>query len=179
MRNVVIMIMLISSAFSCKEQEMAAPINETQYTLEQLENDPNWVEITDFEMLEIPCLKNYELEEKYYFKTNDEYQILKNHFYDNSSCSFNALPEVNFDKEEVIGVSYVDSPLYQYDEFQVKLFYNSIEKTIIIYCENEYNLEETGIGRHKIGYIFRKWITKSRDLDINEIKLVYFSNLMD
>ena len=54
MKNVVIMIMLISSAFSCKEQEMAAPINETQYTLEQLENDPNWVEITDFEMLEIP-----------------------------------------------------------------------------------------------------------------------------
>ncbi len=173
MKNLLILAMLTIFIFACKDEGAAGPMSETQYTLEDLENDTNWVEVTDYELLEIPCLKVQDLEEKYYFQNDEDYQDLSNFFYDNSSCTFNTLPEINFDEEEVIGVSFIDYPLEEYDYFQMKVFYNSNEKKITVYCEAEY---DTTQSRNELAFMYRKWIKKSTDSFSNELELIYNSN---
>lgn len=120
--------------------------------------------------MDIPCLKVHDLEEKYYFQNDKDYQELSNYFYDNPSCTFNTLPEIDFDINEVIGVSFKDNPLKEYDDFIMKVFYNSIEKKITVYCESEF---DTTQFRHKIGYMYRKWIKKSSNSLPNELDLIY------
>lgn len=179
MKYLIISILITFLILSCKDESPAEIQIETQYTLEELENDTNWVEVTDYELLDIPCLKVHELEEKYYFQNDEDYQKLNNYFYENSSCTFNTLPEINFNEDEVIGVSYIDSPLYTNDEFLMKVFFNSNENVLIAYCETKYYLDSNDIGRNQLAYMFRKWIKKSKHSLINEINLIYISNLKE
>ena len=45
--------------FACKEDNLTDNSDgtiQTEYTIEELENDPNWVEFTDFRVVDSPCI---------------------------------------------------------------------------------------------------------------------------
>lgn len=175
MKNLLIILMLSIILFACKDEVEPGPMSETEYTLEELENDPNWVEITDYELFEIPCLNVYELEGKYYFKNDDNYQDLKNHFYDNSSCTFNSLQEVDFDEEEVIGFGNIGAVFYhgnnieKGDSLEIRLFYNYNFNKVVL----KYKIILGDYGRHSATVVNFFWLKtlKNESLQMNDINL--------
>jgi hypothetical protein len=172
MKNLLILSMLTIFLFACKDEGAAGPMGETEYTLEELENDTNWIEVTDYELLEIPCLKVHELEEKYYFKNDEDYQELSNYFYDNSSCTFSSLPEVDFDKEEVIGFSNIGAVFYQGnniekgDSLGIRLFYNYKYNKVVL----KYKIILGDFGRHSATVVNFFWLKsfKNDSLQMND-----------
>ena len=79
MKKIILIIALITF-IGCYEEAPTEPKIDLkkEYTLEELENDPDWVEITDIDTLELPCiwLDLFELGKIY--KSEAEYELLYN-----------------------------------------------------------------------------------------------------
>lgn len=57
MKDIILMIVMLAF-IGCKEEAPTENklITQQKYTIEELENDTNWVEITDIDTLELPCI---------------------------------------------------------------------------------------------------------------------------
>lgn len=59
MKNLLLIITAALLFFACKDDNPTDKSDEdisTEYTIEELESDPNWVEFTDFREVEPPCI---------------------------------------------------------------------------------------------------------------------------
>lgn len=57
MKNIILIIALIAFVGCKEETPTEQKVNlDKKYTLEELENDPDWVEITDIDTLKLPCI---------------------------------------------------------------------------------------------------------------------------
>lgn len=56
--KIIILVLAILAFIGCKEEAPTENklITQQKYTIEELENDTNWVEITDIDTLELPCI---------------------------------------------------------------------------------------------------------------------------
>lgn len=105
---------------------------DKEYTLEELENDPDWVEVTDIDTIKQPCVWNYVME---YGKLIENIGELRTIYKKSDSISTN-YSEFCFDADS-LGIDFDDKSLILYwidkhpDEIERKIFINDKLKQYI------------------------------------------------
>lgn len=155
----IIYIIAIIAFVGCKENAPTEnKINlDKKYTIDELENDPDWVEITDIDTLELPCIWFDLFERGKLIKQESEYIDLYNEskaFKDHSELYYckddTNYINVDFSNRDLIlfEVSTGGSPL-----FRRKIFKNSILN------QYRYLLEITIRSVSKVGFSFTEVIS--------------------
>ena len=140
MKTIIIIAILSIIALACQKEDM--PVEQIQYTLEQLENDTNWVEIIDIDTLKQPvCIEKDRYNHSIVIETAEEFNNLyknsedwrkENSIYFTQECSDEI--NVDFKKRTLILVA---SSNGGFPVFKRKIFINYTEKKIIYYLENK------------------------------------------
>lgn len=157
MKNIILIIALIAFIGCDEEAPTEQKVNlDKKYTIEELESDPDWVEITDIDTLEIPCIWFDLYERGKLIKQENEYKQL----YDESKVLIenSGLPcnndtdsiDVDFSNRDLIlfEVTTGGDPL-----FKRKIFKNSISN------QYRYLLEITFRSVSKVGFSFTEAIS--------------------
>ena len=158
MQNIILILAIIAFV-GCKEEtptEQKVNIDK-KYTLEELENDPDWVEVTDIDTLEIPCIWINLYERGKLIKLESEYKDLYSEskaLMDHSEMTYckddTNYIDVDFSNKDLIlfEVTTGGDPL-----FKRKIFKNSISN------QYRYLLEITFRSVSKVGFSFTEAIT--------------------
>ena len=162
MKNIILIIALIAIVGCKEETPTEQKVNlDKKYTLEELENDPDWIEITDIDTLENICVKiEYRLGGKL-LKSSQEYTELYNKTKVNVNCPSNSDSlNVNFNEKDVILSAFSNTP----SEWTRKIFKNELLSEIryvleIIRLNNDKKLtiwnESISIPKIPSNYKFR------------------------
>lgn len=158
MKNI-ILIIAIMAFVGCKEETPTEQkVNpDKKYTLEELENDPDWVEITDIDTLELPCIWYDLFERGKLIKLESEYKDMYNESKDYKDHS-----ELYYCKDDTnyINVDFSNRDLILFEVttggsplFKRKIFKNSRLN------QYRYLLEITIRSVSKVGLSFTEVIT--------------------
>ena len=157
MKNIILLIAIIAFVGCDEETPTEQKVNlDKKYTIEELESDPDWVEVTDIDTLEIPCIW-YDLYERgKLIKLESEYKDLYEEskiLIENSGlpCNNNTdIIDVDFSNRDLIlfEVTTGGDPL-----FKRKIFKNSISN------QYRYLLEITFRSVSKVGFSFAEAIS--------------------
>lgn len=75
----ILLLIAIFTLISCKDDSPTDKSDDqiqTEYTLEELENDSDWVEVTDIDTLEVPCLYHKIMNNGRVCKTQNEFESI-------------------------------------------------------------------------------------------------------
>lgn len=147
MRNLILILALLAF-LGCDEN--APTKNEVKespdkkYTLEELESDPNWVEITDIDTIKSPCIdwELYEMGRVFRDRESIKKLVLlydtTSIFYKNSLCEKNIdLYNMDYDKKDVIlfncgiggGGPITNRRIFKSEIYKAIYYYLSVEPT--------------------------------------------------
>lgn len=147
MKNIILILALLAF-WGCDEN--APTVHKYQefidkdYTIEELESDPNWVEITDIDTIKIPCVswELYEMGKLFRNKESIKKLVLlydtTSIFYKNDLCEKNIdLYNIDYNNSDVIlfncgiggGGPITIRRIFKNDKYKVIYYYLSVEPT--------------------------------------------------
>ncbi len=147
MKNLILILALIAF-LGCDENVSTVNIYQEyidkEYTIEELESDPNWVEITDIDTIKSPCIdwELYEMGRVFRDRESLEKLVLlydtTSVFYKNDLCEKNIdLYNIDYNKSDVIlfncgiggGQPITIRRIFRNDKYKVIYYYLSVEPT--------------------------------------------------
>ena len=158
MKNIILIITIIAFVGCKEETPTEQKVNpDKKYTLDELENDPDWVEVTDIDTLELPCIWYDLFESGKLIKQESEYIDMYNESKDYKDHS-----ELYYCKDDTnyINVDFSNRDLILFEVttggsplFKRKIFKNSKLN------QYRYLLEITIRSVSKVGFSFTEVIT--------------------
>ena len=147
MKNILLILALLAFVGCDENAPTKNEVKESpdkKYTLEELESDPNWVEITDIDTIKSPCIdwELYEMGKLFRDKESIKKLVLlydtTSIFYKNDLCEKNIdLYNINYNIKDVIlfncgiggGGPITIRRIFKNDKYKVIYYYLSVEPT--------------------------------------------------
>lgn len=144
-----VLIICFALLFACDEENPNSASKETKYTIEELENDPDWVEITEIDTVGVACEFNEsKMKNKSFIaRSNKDIKQLEDDenirvvISNAETCSNEFKPEIDFENKVLIASEFG----FGINNYERRLFKNSKLKEIKYMVLEHINKNETVI----------------------------------